>query len=374
MATEFGRHRKSSERKRVSARTVLIAGAVALIAFAIGGGIFYSTTMRAMAPADPGEAAEILAALDASGPGSRSSAFVRESNTKVRFNARSKSNSDPVVPPDDSVTLPLGSSVAVVTPSLPSPEGAEYVLILGVDRRSGRSRSQSDTILLMRIERGKKRVSMLSIPRDTLVEVPGYGVRKINSAHFYGGPALAIQTIKSYTGLPVHHYVKIEFTGFVGVVDAIGGVWIDVDQAIDDPMGATTGGVSNVTQIPAGRQKLSGTQALTYVRTRRAVGSDFTRIKHQQQFLKAVATQALATSNWSRLPSVVTAVANNVETDMSGSSLLSFARAFRSFDGSSARAYTAPGTSANVNGVACVIADKEASEVLFRAFAAGEEP
>ena len=116
---------------------------------------------------------------------------------------------------------------------------------------------------------------------------------KITHANVYGGPALAIQTVKDFTGLPINHYMEVDFEGFVKLVDIVGGVTVKLDRPINDKKGASSsGGVSNVTYIPAGKQTLNGQQALTFVRSRKFLDGDFTRIKHQQQFMIALLKKA----------------------------------------------------------------------------------
>ena len=114
----------------------------------------------------------------------------------------------------------------------PLPDKPANVLILGSDHRSGDAAgdSRSDTILLMRLDPKGNTISMLSFPRDLYVPIPGHGSSKINDAYSYGGPALTIETIKQLTGLDVNFIVNIDFAGFRGIVDTLGGVYVDVDR------------------------------------------------------------------------------------------------------------------------------------------------
>lgn len=246
-----------------------------------------------------------------------------------------------------------------------------YILLLGSDARPGQGRARSDSIVIARLDKATKSVSLLSIPRDTRVPVPGHGNTKITHANAYGGPALAITTVKNYTGLPINHYIELNFAGFARIVNALGGVNIDVDVAINDKNGSNTGGVSNVTRIAKGKQKLNGPQALTYVRARHIPGGDFARMKHQQVFLKALATQALASGNISRLPAVISAAADNIETDMKVPTILALAQEYQGFDGGSMKSFNAPGHSGMVGKASYVLPDVAKSQALFRAFEAG---
>jgi polyisoprenyl-teichoic acid--peptidoglycan teichoic acid transferase len=250
----------------------------------------------------------------------------------------------------------------------------EYILLLGSDARPGQTRARSDSIVIARIEQDTKKVTLLSIPRDTRVPIPGHGQDKITHANAFGGPALAIKTVKAYTGLSINHYVELNFAGFADIVDALGGVTVNVDRSINDPHGANTGGVSTVTYVPAGKQRLSGPAALTYVRARHMAGGDLARMKHQQTFLRALATQVLAGKNLRKLPRVVDAAANNITTDMKVSKIVALARAYRGFSGKSIKSYSATGRGGKVNGVYYIIPNRERSERLFRAFEAGTSP
>jgi len=246
-----------------------------------------------------------------------------------------------------------------------------YILILGADARPGQTRARSDTIILARVDRTEKSVLMLSIPRDSRVPVAGHGLDKIAHANAYGGPALAIATVKNYTGLPVNHFVELDFEGFASIVDAVGGVVVTVDQEINDANGSNTGGVSSVTHIAAGRQRLNAEQALTFVRSRAYARGDFTRIKNQQKFLIALATQSLQPKNLGRLPSIAEAAAENIQTDMTIPELLSIASSLRGMSENATRGITVPGGTGTINGVSYVIPDEAKARTLFEQFRAG---
>ncbi|MBK5225822.1 MAG: LCP family protein, partial [Thermoleophilia bacterium] len=163
------------------------------------------------------------------------------------------------------------------------------ILFLGSDQRPGEN-ARADTIMLMRVNGQKKTISQLSIPRDTLVDIPGYGDEdKINSAYVWGGPALMAKTVEGLTGLPIHHYVELDFSGFPAIVDTLGGVDIDVPKTIDSqyPQGL------DWTQVhfDAGPQHMSGERALVYVRVRYS-DDDFQRMGRQQQFVEALQKKA----------------------------------------------------------------------------------
>lgn len=206
------------------------------------------------------------------------------------------------------------------------------MLLMGADYRPGDSAYRSDVIILAKIDPEQKKVWMLSIPRDTRAEVPGYGYHKINEAHFFGGrdhgPELAVKTVEKFTGVPINHYMEVNFQGFKGAVDALGGVWINVPVTIDDWKADASPG-HRAKHIDTGYQLLDGNHALTFVRSRKFPDADFTRIKHQQLFFKALADQIAKKQNLTRLPGVVSAVAPYIKTDMALGDMIKTAQALK---------------------------------------------
>ena len=237
--------------------------------------------------------------------------------------------------------------------SAESTDTARYVLLMGNDRRPGQGWARSDTIILMRLEDSGV-VSMLSLPRDTYVDVPGHGMTKLNHASAYGGPALLIRTVKGLTGLPVHHYVQVDFEGFAAIVDALGGVEMKVEHEVVSPEGVV---------VSAGTRRLTGVEALTVVRDRKGyVDGDFGRMRTQQAFLLSLAREAAQPQNLPRLPSVIGATSRNLETDMSVGQIVDLATDYRAISSDTMRTKTAPGAPSNIGGVSYVVLD----EVAFR--------
>jgi len=189
---------------------------------------------------------------------------------------------------DRSVSLPAFSGTSA---------GTNW-LIVGSDSRKGLSTTEivqdhvgfdfgtSDSDSLMLLHMGSGRPVLISIPRDSFVDIPGYGENKINAALAYGGPSLLVKTVESVTGLQINHYMGIGFGGLVSVVNTIGGVRICLKTALDD---STYSGAV----IPAGCHNLNGTQALAFVRDRHSFAiSDLQRIQDQRAFLKALLSKA----------------------------------------------------------------------------------
>ena len=174
------------------------------------------------------------------------------------------------------------------------------ILVLGSDHRTGTGDDdrRSDTMLLVRLDPQNRSISMLSIPRDLYVNIPGHGQSKINDAYSLGGAELSVKTIKEVTGLDVNFTMDIDFKGFRGVVDTLGGIWVDVDR--DYLIGENTG-IAAI-DVDAGYQRLYGKQALQYARYRHDGRSDFNRIARQQQVLAGLKKQLGAKGVASNIP------------------------------------------------------------------------
>jgi LCP family protein required for cell wall assembly len=199
-------------------------------------------------------------------------------------------------------TVPLPATPLPAAPPLgfvaPPPEGAGVtVLLLGLDRRPGEGGpARMDAIIVARVEPERRRVALLSLPRDLIVEIPGYGYGRINAANVYGelypqlggGAASARNTVSQLLGIPIDYVVHIDFEGFIAAIDAIGGVAIDVPVELYDSAYPTMDyGYTTVHFLP-GPQHMDGARALQYARVRH-MDSDFARSRRQQQVILAAA-------------------------------------------------------------------------------------
>lgn len=224
------------------------------------------------------------------------------------------------------------------------PQEPYNMLILGVDRRPKETSYRSDTIVLARIDPKTKQVWMVSIPRDMRAQIPGHGTAKINSAYALGEEQLAIDSVEKLTGVPINHFMAIDFSGFEKVVDSMGGVWIDVPVAINDKEADRSKG-DKASRIDAGYQLLDGAHALTFVRARHQFADqDFSRMKNQQLFVKAIAEQMATKTSVAKLPGIVSAVAPHVSTDMSLMDMLRTAQALKGSGSENVYTTTLPGS------------------------------
>ncbi|TDD81044.1 LytR family transcriptional regulator, partial [Actinomadura darangshiensis] len=198
----------------------------------------------------------------------------------------------------------------------PSSTGrGENWLLIGSDRRADipSMGARSDTIMLVHLSGRGDRVSVIAIPRDAWVPVPGHGDAKINAAFSFGGPSLLIRSVERLTHVRVDHYAALDFGGFVKMTDALGGVDVTITKKTHDPMHDRT--------WQAGHQHLEGVEALDFVRQRwNLPGGDLDRIKRQQAFLHALADKALDTRNPIKIDRFIRAATRSVTVDDSVSS------------------------------------------------------
>jgi LCP family protein required for cell wall assembly len=249
---------------------------------------------------------------------------------------------------------------------------AQNYLLVGSDTREGLTKEQlkllrvgstktaaggrSDTMLLVHISKARDKAMIISLPRDSLVTIPahrssdgkkdiGVSKSKINAAFAWGGAPLLIQTVELATNLRIDHYVEINFAGFAGIVDALGGIQVCTKKDIDDPKSHLV--------LPAGVHTLNGVESLKYVRTRDFDGlGDIGRMQRQQQFMSSVLRKATSTGvllNPIKLVNFFNAAIATVKTDsgLNESDLLTLAKQLRNLSASKVRTLTVPLGNAN---------------------------
>jgi LCP family protein required for cell wall assembly len=242
------------------------------------------------------------------------------------------------------------------------------LLVLGEDNTGGnktKPRGLSDTIMLVNVDLESNRVSALSIPRDTRVDLGTYGECKINATHVIGGPGMTEAVVEELTGIHPDYYIKTSVPGFKKCVDILGGVEIDVEKNMnyDDNWGHLH------IHLKKGKQLLNGEQAVGYVRFRHDALGDITRMQRQQKFLKALAKRALEPANLPRLPRLIAAMHENVTTDLTTRDLLELARLPKKINMDDVQTETLPGACQNIGGVSFYIADTEKiPEVVAKIF------
>ncbi|OCT16063.1 transcriptional regulator [Paenibacillus pectinilyticus] len=227
-----------------------------------------------------------------------------------------------------------GSGSASLIPNTVKEKGDKYtppkwegkqrvnILILGGDSRGmvKNELPRSDSIMLASIDPVTKKAYLFSILRDTYVKIPGEGDDRINTAITTGGPNLAMKTVSDLLGIPVQYYVYTDFKGFIALIDAVGGIDIDVEK----DMKYTDSEDDHVYDInlKKGQQHLDGKTALQYVRFRHDALSDFSRTERQRKFLTAVASKMQSTSSLIKLPRILNAIDPYIDTNLSVTDML----------------------------------------------------
>ncbi|WP_136193455.1 MULTISPECIES: LCP family protein [Actinomyces] len=273
----------------------------------------------------------------------------------------------------------IGDPFAAIDSSDRAPEQdaedpATNILVLGSDSRiSAGDPSQweagaqrTDAIMLVQVSGDREDVSVMSIPRDSWVDIPGYGENKINAAFSYGGPSLTIQTVEQLTGVRIDHFVVADFESFSEITDAIGGVTINLKTP------QTLAG----TEFATGAQLLNGEQALAYARERKSLpGGDFDRVNRQQAWMRAMVGAVLNNgilSNPGKLYSFLITVTETLAVDdgFTIDEMQSLAMALRGIHSTDINFMTVPtaGTGTSADGQSIVLLDAEADAPLFKAF------
>lgn len=183
------------------------------------------------------------------------------------------------------------------------------MLILGIDRTpDGTNLGRSDTNILVTVRPLRPYIGALSIPRDLWVTIPGVGENRINTAHYFAeaqdpgsGPNAALETIRQNFGLSIEHYLRLKFDGIVGIVDALGGLDVELENSMAG--------------LPAGEHNLTGEQALAFVRDRQGT-DDFFRMLQGQFFIAELIEQLLQPSSWPRIPAFLVAVSETIDTNI----------------------------------------------------------
>ena len=250
----------------------------------------------------------------------------------------------------------------------PEPASTEpfYVLLIGSDARKSDTVSRSDTIMLARVDIDEGVVSLVSVPRDTMIYTESGYIDKINSAYL-NGPAATVRAVSEFAGVDITHYVEVNFTGVKNVVDALGGITVDVPENIDDYKAKL--------KISAGEQVLDGETALKYARARYAVtGGDFGRARAQRQIVEAIAKKVLETSPLD-LPRVIVELAESIETDLFVSDIISYALTLQqNADGLTIYSATVPSYAYDAGGVSYVATMFDEWRAMMQRMDAGLNP
>lgn len=253
------------------------------------------------------------------------------------------------------------------------------VLLVGTDEQPD-NKGRTDTMMLVSYDPDTGEAGVLSIPRDTRVQIPGQsGYHRVNAAHVYGGPQLALRTVEQLLGIPIDYYVVVDFAGFERFIDLLGGVTMLVER----PMRYDDFAQGLHIDIQPGLQLLNGEQALHYVRFRADRLGDVSlvdparelydgRVKRQLDFVKAVAAQALSWKTLPKLPQLVPQLFAMVETNMSYDRAMALVVSLRDFDTTRLDVAVLPGTSDVVGGASYWVHDPVRTRAVIDRVIRGE--
>ncbi|MEN1968511.1 LCP family protein [Lentibacillus sp. N15] len=196
--------------------------------------------------------------------------------------------------------------------------GEMKILLIGSDARTG-EQGRSDTLMIADYNQDTQQVKLASLMRDTYVEIPGYGMQKLNAAYSFGGPELLRQTIKQNFGIDINYYAVVNFEGFPKLIDLLApnGIEVDIQNEMSTGIGMT---------LPPGKQTLHGEKLLGYVRFRKDSRSDFGRVERQQEVLSKVREQAVSFTSLARLPKVLGTVNGYVDTNIDSKALFTIGK------------------------------------------------
>lgn len=224
------------------------------------------------------------------------------------------------------------------------------ILVMGIeDYSTGGNNGRTDTLMVAVIDPDTKKIKMLSIPRDSRVDIVGKGFKdKINHAHAYGGTDMTIDTVEKFLDIPIDYYVKVNFQGFKDVIDEIGGVTVNVPfdfiAHTDVPGGRA--------EFKEGPMELDGTEALAYARMRKSdPRGDFGRSDRQKQIIKAAMDEVSSAKGLMKIDDIAQHIGNNIETNLKPTELFALQKEYSDVSSSKLESITLDGTDQRLNGV-----------------------
>ena len=223
------------------------------------------------------------------------------------------------------------------------------LLFLGVDEREGSSEFQgrTDTILVFHIGGWGQPDSLISIPRDTRVELEGHGYAKINAAYVYGGQDMVKQEIRELTGMGIDNVMLVNFDAFKSIIDLLGGVTIEVTESLHDPLSGAA--------FDPGTYNMDGEQALAYARCRATARADLDRVDRQQQLLNELIKQKVNFNTVIKSPQIISVLNKEAVSDFTLADYMAIGLVM--FSSQEINRLTIPTQGANIDGISYLIAD-----------------
>lgn len=234
------------------------------------------------------------------------------------------------------------------------------ILVVGYDS-SINGPPRADTIMIASVDLATEDIGVLFVPRDTRVEIPGHGIGKINASHAYGGIELTDKTLENFLDIPIDYYVETDFNGFSEIIDAIGGVNLDIEKPLQYVDKA--GGVN--IDLPAGDNiHLNGEESLDYVRYRGPIKADIGRIQRQQKFIQAVMDKILSPNIIVKLPEIYNNVNESVNTNIPLKDVSPFLKLAKNTNLNSLETDMVPGEPKYINEVSYWLPKKDELDIL----------
>ncbi len=232
------------------------------------------------------------------------------------------------------------------------------VLVLGLDHGLGRpegGNNRSDTIIVAHIDEARQKACLLSIPRDSYVDVPGHGRTKINEAYQLGGVELAVKTVEQVTGMEIRNHIAVDFDEFTWLVDLFGGVQVTLSEPIMDP---------KLGIVPSGSQLLDGASALIMARSRDYPQADLERVRQQQRLLVQVLYKGKELAAYPGAAWFLAVALEPLETDLTPDEVIRLARGFASYPVVDVQGGVAPGRTGSAGGASVYFLDEEKLRAL----------
>jgi LCP family protein required for cell wall assembly len=228
--------------------------------------------------------------------------------------------------------------------------GGKNYLFLGVDERGDvkNFKGRTDTIMILHIAPWGKKDLLISIPRDTKVNLPDHGTNKINAAYVYGGEEMLVNEIYELTGISITKTMLVNFEGFKSVVDALGGVYITVDEPMHDPLSGA--------DFEPGTHLMDGEQALAFARDRKSANGDFDRVDRQKYLINEIFKQKFNISIIGKAPQLLSILGEDTKSDFSTFDYINLG-AILLFSNKDFERITIPGKTATIDGISYVVVD-----------------
>lgn len=243
-----------------------------------------------------------------------------------------------------------------------------YMMLIGSDARADDASmgARSDTNIVARVDPANAQVTLISIPRDTQIDIDGYGVDKFNAIYNYSGAAGVVKEANQLLGIEISHYAEVNFEELVALVDAVGGVDVEVDEIIDDEKAGSV-------VIEEGLQHLDGEAALVFARSRQYVDGDFTRTANQRKLIGALAEKVISLPV-TELPGVISSAAQCVTTDMSVNDIISLAQQFQEAGDLTVYSAMVPSVTGYENEISYVYTDEASLAEMMKIVEEGGDP